>query len=64
MGLVNREGVVALRELIEAQIAVEIAAGELVQAIMAARGAGMSLRAIADVACLSHEKIRQILKAD
>ena len=64
MGLVNREGVVALRELIEAQIAVEIADGELVQAIMDARGAGLSLRAIAGAACLSHEKIRQILKAD
>ena len=64
MGLVNREGVVALRELIEAQIAVEIAAGGLVQAIMDARGAGMSLRAIADAAGVSHEKVRQILTRD
>ncbi len=62
MGLVRREGVDALRELIDAQIAVEIADGELLQAIMDARGAGLSLRAIADAAGVSHEKVRSIVR--
>ncbi len=49
-------------ELVEARRAVEHADRELVQAIMDARGAGMSLRAIADAAGVSHEKVRQILR--
>ena len=49
-------------ELVEARRAVEYADRELVQAIMDARGAGMSLRAIADAAGVSHEKVRQILR--
>ena len=46
----------------ETRRAVEHADRELVQAIMDARGAGMSLRAIADAAGVSHEKVRQILR--
>ena len=46
----------------EARRAVEDADRELVQAIMDARGDGMSLRAIADAAGVSHEKVRQILR--
>ena len=49
-------------ELVEARRAVEYADRELVQAIMDARGAGMSLRAIADAAGVSHETVRQILR--
>ena len=55
---------VSLAPLIEARRAVEHAARELVQAIMDARGAGLSLRAIADAAGVSHEKVRQILTRD
>jgi len=51
-------------ELVEARRAVEHADRELVQAIMDARGDGMSLRAIADAAGVSHEKVRQILTRD
>jgi len=55
---------VSLAPLIEARRAVEHADRELVQAIMDARGAGLSLRAIADAAGVSHEKVRQILTRD
>jgi|13_taG_2_1085334.scaffolds.fasta_scaffold36897_3 AcrR family transcriptional regulator len=48
--------------LVEARLACEAAERELVQAIMDARGAGMSLRAIADAAGVSHETVRQILR--
>ena len=48
--------------VVEARLAVEHADRELVQTIMDARGAGMSLRAIADAAGVSHEKVRQILQ--
>jgi DNA-directed RNA polymerase sigma subunit (sigma70/sigma32) len=48
--------------LVEARLAFEAADRELVQAIMDARGGGMSLRAIADAAGVSHEKVRQILR--
>tara|TARA_R110000824_G_scaffold11522_4_gene50243 strand:+ start:454 stop:615 length:162 start_codon:yes stop_codon:yes gene_type:complete len=48
--------------LVEARLACEAADRELVQAIMVARGAGMSLRAIADAAGVSHEKVRSIVR--
>ena len=48
--------------LVEARLAYEAADRELVQAIMDARGTGMSLRAIADAAGVSHETGRQILR--
>jgi AcrR family transcriptional regulator len=48
--------------IVEARLACEAAEQELSQAIMDARGAGMSLRAIADAAGVSHETVRQILR--
>ena len=48
--------------LVEARLAFEAADRELVQAIMDARGAGMSLRALADAAGVGHEKVRQLLR--
>jgi AcrR family transcriptional regulator len=51
-----------MNDLVEARLAYEAADRELVQAIMDARGAGMSLRAIADAAGVSHETVRQILR--
>ena len=55
---------VSLAPLIAARRAVEHADRELVQAIMDARGDGMSLRVIAAAAGVSHEKVRQILTRD
>ena len=49
-------------ELVEARRAVEHADRELVQAIMDARGDGMSLRVIAAAAGVSHEKVRSIVR--
>ena len=51
-----------MNDLVEARLAYEAADRELERAIMDARGAGMSLRAIADAAGVSHEKVRQILR--
>ena len=51
-----------MNDLVEARLAYEAADLELVQAIVDGRGAGMSLRAIAAAAGVSHEKVRQILR--
>ena len=53
-----------MEDLWEAKAAAEHADRELVQAMMDARGGGLSLRDIADAVGMSHEKVRQILRRD
>ena len=53
-----------MEDLWEARAAAEHAERELVQAMMDARGGGLSLRDIADAVGMSHEKVRQILSRD
>jgi DNA-binding CsgD family transcriptional regulator len=48
--------------IVEARLACDAAERELVAQIRYARAQGLSLRAIADAAGVSHETVRQILR--